>query len=275
MNGKALHLACGITVLLLAGCGKTAPSINTGIPAEETLRAKPAALSYAVKEYSWKVGDPSVSLIRTDTGVCFLSLVSGNFEGFGEKVGVHPGKDGFWHLEGKGQQEGIAAKAVSISSITPAVFGSGVKQYEWTNGQAPVRMLNKNEGVCFLSGLSGRFAGYGEEVRVRLADDGYWYLGGQSGQADLKAKAIGIEWTASGAAGVEIKEHSWSVGKPAVKLLRKEEGFCFLASVSGVLAGSGEQLRVYLADDGYWYLAGQSGQDALSARAIAVRVPTR
>jgi hypothetical protein len=76
-----------------------------------------------------------------------------------------------------------------------------VKQYEWTNGQAPVRMLHKNDGVCFLSGLSGSFGGYGEEVRVRLADDGYWYLGGQTRQAELKAKAIGIEWVVSGAAG--------------------------------------------------------------------------
>lgn len=144
MNWKALPLACGFAVLLLGGCSKNASMTSAGNPAEEihpSKSTKAAAFSYAVTEYSWKVGDPSKSLIRTDTGVCFLSFISGNFEGYGEEVGVHTANDGFWHLDGKGQQEGIAAKATAISAIDPAVFRSGVKQYEWTNGQEPLRNL--------------------------------------------------------------------------------------------------------------------------------------
>ena len=57
---------------------------------------------------------------------------------------------------------------------------------------------------------------------MRLAEEGYWYLDGRSGQGELKAKAIGIEWSAPPAAVIEIKEHTWSAGSQPLKLLRKE-----------------------------------------------------
>jgi hypothetical protein len=56
----------------------------------------------------------------------------------------------------------------------------------------PVKMISRAEGFCLLSGIGGAFQGGGESVEVRIGDDGYWYLGGKSGQPSLVAEAISV-----------------------------------------------------------------------------------
>lgn len=72
-------------------------------------------------------------------------------------------------------------------------------------------------------------------------------------------------------AGPSVETRSWHQGEPPVRLLRKEEGFCALSGVTGHFQGGGEAVRVYLGDDGYWYLGGESQQDDVAADCIVVR----
>lgn len=53
-------------------------------------------------------------------------------------------------------------------------------------------------------------------------------------------------------------------------MIAKEEGFCFLTEVGGHFAGGGESVRVYIGEDGYWYLHGKSAQ-AVWAKAMSVQ----
>src|SRR4051794_4165820 len=48
-------------------------------------------------------------------------------------------------------------------------------EYRWKRGEPPVRMIRKDEGVCYLSQVQGHFAGAGESVGVYLDADGFWY----------------------------------------------------------------------------------------------------
>jgi hypothetical protein len=227
---------------------------------------------YSVNRYSWNLGQPNKRLIPKNRGFCFLAAVSGHFAGYGEAAGVHLTSDGFWSLDGHSGQDALSAEAVSIESLTPAVFKSGPKEYHWRNGQPPVKMLHKNVGICFLSAIEGHFEGSAESVSVRLADDGYWYLEGKSNQDQLGASAVGIEWAKPGAYSIEAQEHNWSVGDSPVRLLEKRQGFAFLSSVSGRFLGQGEDVRVYLGDDDVWHLAGRSGQSSLRATGTSIRV---
>ena len=70
--------------------------------------------------------------------------------------------------------------------------------------------------------------------------------------------------------GGTVEFHSWHQGELPLKLIRQEEGFCALTSVSGRFDGSGEMIQVYVADDGYWYLAGKSQQSGVAAECIVV-----
>ena len=61
-------------------------------------------------------------------------------------------------------------------------------EYNWCQGGSEVRMIHKDKGFCFLTYVSGHFEGGGEAVWVYIKDD-YWYLGGQSLQQSVCAKA--------------------------------------------------------------------------------------
>jgi hypothetical protein len=65
--------------------------------------------------------------------------------------------------------------------------------YEWKRNAAPVKMISKDEGYCFLTEIGGHFAGGGESVKVYIGEDGFWYLGGGAFQ-DIWAKAMSVKF---------------------------------------------------------------------------------
>ncbi len=71
--------------------------------------------------------------------------------------------------------------------------------------------------------------------------------------------------------GGAVEFHTWQQGEPPVKLIRRDEGFCALTRVTGNFRGYGETVRVYISDDGYWYLGGDSQQNDVTADCIVVR----
>ena len=56
-------------------------------------------------------------------------------------------------------------------------------------------------------------------------------------------------------------------------MIRKEEGFCYLTAAAGAFNGGGEVANVYVGDDGYWYLGGQTGAGFLRLSAVSVGRP--
>lgn len=63
------------------------------------------------KDFSWYQGQAEVKMIKKGGGICFLTYVSGKFEGGEEAVSIFE-KQGYWYLEGRSHQEGVSARAV-------------------------------------------------------------------------------------------------------------------------------------------------------------------
>src|SRR5262249_49382779 len=72
---------------------------------------------------------------------------------------------------------------------------------------------------------------------------------------------------------VQIDEYRWVNGRPSVKMVGSDEGFCFLSSVGGGFRGARESVRITRVDDGSWTLGGESFQPILFAPALRVRGP--
>jgi hypothetical protein len=64
--------------------------------------------------------------------------------------------------------------------------------YRWEQGKPAVKLIHSSKGFAILSHVQGKFEGVGEFVRVYVASDGYWYLGGASGQVGVTAEAYCI-----------------------------------------------------------------------------------
>ena len=71
----------------------------------------------------------------------------------------------------------------------------------------------------------------------------------------------------------EYKTYRWEHNAPPVKMIHKDEGFCYVAGVGGAFDGGGEVGRVYIGeDDGYWYLHGSTAHGFLVVSAMAVKM---
>lgn len=69
-----------------------------------------------------------------------------------------------------------------------------VNFHTWSKGQPPVRLIHKNEGICYLSRIQGAFFGGAEIAEVYIDKDGFWYLRGNSLQKELSVTAVSVKF---------------------------------------------------------------------------------
>ncbi|MGN6544191.1 MAG: SHD1 domain-containing protein [Aureliella sp.] len=248
----------------------------------EALRSpsgKTSLLSYQLYEHIWKTGDEPQALISPEQGIAILAEIAGDFSSPTTSIEVGLSSDKHWQLAGKTEGAYIVARAYTVEELNRALFSDKVEVFSWSAGQAPIKMLRKDEGICCLSGISGALHGYGEEVRVHLVEDEgsgeeYWVLDGHSAQPQLSAKAVALRWKDPEKVIADVTEEVWHVGSEAKSVLPLGEGLCFFGSVSGNFVGGGEIVRL-TNEEGAWHLSGQSGQSELSARALVVRIQAK
>jgi hypothetical protein len=218
--------------------------------------------------YTWSAGKPPVEMIPLSQGICVLTRIGGAFYGVGEEIGIGVvGSE--WRMAGRAGMDPVAS-ATALLTPGAGTFRAPVA-YTWKNGDAPVRMIRTDEGICVLSGISGGLRGEGEDVRVYPGDDGYWYLGGRSGVA-LTVHALALRPVKANTFRALYSEAVWNPKTGPIKMISKDEGFCFISGVGGKYEGASEVARVYVGEDGFWYLDAQSRQNSMSVRAISVRI---
>lgn len=219
---------------------------------------------------AWTSGKPPARLLRDDQGFCLLGGVRGGFNGHGQAFGVALQRDAFWYLNGK-SKEPLAATAMVVPTKYRQLFEDQVLTFTCSREEGPIKMIHSSDGFCFLSAVSGKMAGGGEEARVFVdRRDGFWYLRLRSEQP-LAAKACALRFKKPGEFDAVVTEHSWKDGQEPVRLLQADEGFCFLSAVGGSFGGPQESVGIVLRD-GAWHL-GDTAREFLVAKAISVQVP--
>ena len=61
--------------------------------------------------------------------------------------------------------------------------------FEWSNGQQPVEMIAVNDGICYLTLITGFFENMGEDVAKIFILGDYWHLGGSTSRFGTGAEA--------------------------------------------------------------------------------------
>ena len=218
----------------------------------------------ARQEFTWNqdAGDTDPTpMYGQDQGVCFLTAVQGKFEGDGESLNVYL-QNRQWFLGGQSGTFGVGGKATCLAwneivGSYPSIYGP----YTWHQRQGSSRTFlgnfDEGNGVCFLSGVSGKFAGSGEHVEITFESYSRrnWMLGGDSGKRDVSATAYCIPTSYNYTKLTD--PYNWNQYKSPVYLGSGYAG-CFLTGFVGNFQGSKE--RVALRDNyDQWYLEGNSG----------------
>ncbi len=98
-------------------------------------------------------------------------------------------------------------------------------------------------------------------------------LGGDAARAaEYKKELARIRGLKFHSPKFEFTTFQWEHNAAPVKMIHKDEGFCYLADIGGAFDGGAEVARVYISDDGFWYLHGSTGREFLVVRAIAVKM---
>jgi hypothetical protein len=80
------------------------------------------------------------------------------------------------------------AVATTNQDFSAALTSGYSQEYSWTQGQPATLMGTTAYRACFITRITGRFAGGGESVRI-YKSNGSWYLSGASQQQDVSASA--------------------------------------------------------------------------------------
>jgi hypothetical protein len=246
MGAAALVLAANNPVS--ADTGRPKPKLNVLSPGSKVLEVASGG------EFVWNQGDAPVRMGPADSQTCFLTGVTGDFEGGGESVHAYVVADS-WYLGGSSLQGGVAAFARCVP-----VRGSG--EYFWSQGELARPMGGDADKACFLTYVTGHFEGGGEWVNT-FTTGGSWYLGGNSLQQGVAAGARCIPVSSY------TGEFAWAQGQTPEPMVPVRDSSCFLTLMTGRFKGGGELVRVFQYRD-WWFLGGTSLQEGVADRARCV-----
>ena len=180
---------------------------------------------------------------------CGIKSVRGQFNGEKERVLIAEDSVGGWYLSGTSNTKKVRIEALCFPhrSGAPSV-------HHWTQGQDRVLLGSVARRYCALTSISGNFAGRGEAVRV-YAENGMWYLSGQSKKKGVSGLAACIEVEED----TPVKFFDWSQGQPTEEAGSAATSICMLSSMTGEFAGDEAIMLGW--DGGVWTLGGNTKRD--------------
>ena len=105
-------------VLIIGGCGMLMFRLKNQVAAQNSALQAFVADSKnkvpAISFFHWEQGQSAVKLIKSTEGFCFLTKVTGRFEGGGEAVRLWINADGYWYLGGDSHQQGVSAECAVL-----------------------------------------------------------------------------------------------------------------------------------------------------------------
>ena len=228
------------------------------------------------QRFVWTQGQAVRAMGTASDRACFLTQLSGKFEGANERVAIERSNGG-WVLGGISSQSGIFGEAQCVAAPSTS------NEIIWNNSMDPVDLgpvdLPNGSGsakhtACFLTSFSGRLGGGGEAVRV-YQDSGRWWLSGRTQQSYITAAARCIPVESVG------PEQVWGQGNPPLQLTEDPPNprtVCFLTGVAGRFEGNGEAAQVTTAvgPSGalIQWLGGKSAQVDVESRAVCATLQT-
>jgi hypothetical protein len=253
---RVVGFAVSTALMSTTGCMMQADGAGEG--ATEDVGSASEALMTA--EQTWSQGQAPVVLGSSSNRFCYLTSISGKFEGGGESVHVRI-NNGQWELTGTSGQVGVSARARCQLNVSGANITG---EFSWVQGQSELNLGSTNTQACFLTRVAGKFNGGGEAVWVRKSGSTY-LLGGMSNQVGVGTRARCLTGTST-----FINDWTWSQGSVAtvmVQALTENNGWaCGLTRMTGSFKGGGE--RIFIDWDGSTRrLRGSSSQSGVAASA--------
>jgi hypothetical protein len=185
-GGEAVRVLNANGTWLLTGSSQQSGVGGTAACVSQAPLTQPVFPGRYSLEYVWRQGNAPVNMGSTNGRVCFLTGMSGKFEGGGEMIRTRV-SNGSWFLDGTSSQAGVAAWAYCLGGVPYTVE----KSYDQTQGSGTFLFSDPkmDAAVCALTRVQGKFRGATESVAVDFHPDipqiAGWYMYVHSNQAGV------------------------------------------------------------------------------------------
>lgn len=130
-----------------------------------------------------------------------------------------------------------------LAEQTAALVGPGPFEFERKPGQQPQNIMLVNDGMCFLTGVSGAFTGT-QNAELRRTN-GVWVLD----PGGVRVRAACYPWSTlsslnSGVLNTAFWTFAYPVDPFSSLQLFNLDGFCSIRQIAGALDGAGEDIVV-------------------------------
>lgn len=251
-----IHLSIAATCLFATGCVEPAED-SAGI-ADSTATS---STSLTTNDYSWYQGQGPIRMLHQSAGFCFLTRVSGKFEGGGESVRIGLDGSGYFTLFGTSYQEGVTANARCVTWNEFGATGGRVDTFGWTSSNSTVANRD-NASFCYLSAISGQFD-FGGGEWVGVSTGGTWSttaraLSGAGTHA--QTTCVTMHDAANRTIYPKLGPQTWAFQPGSVWTctvdngtaaycarsiaMTSSRGVCMLSHVGGALRGGGEFAQI-------------------------------
>jgi hypothetical protein len=233
---------------------------------------RPVKLPWVYAEHKADRRQPTALLIHGQ-GFGYISRVQGRFGGWAERVRVEVGENNVWGATGAGVEFGVDVKshAYSVETRDHKPVSIAVNAYRWQSPSDSIRMLHKDEGICLLTGIQGGVQAPENFMGISLSDDGYYELAGNSTDKNAVCEVTAVRLSNQQSLAAEVEKYHWQAGDEPIRMIHRNEGICFLSKIGGIWNRPGDEARVWIGDDGFWYLAGGDAEMKAFAQAMSVR----
>ena len=257
--------------------------------------------AWATGPYAWSQGKAFKQMESTQTHVCILTKVTGDFDGGGEEVKVFQAS-GYWYLGGKSQQTGVGGQAYCFAK--DKFLANGPLRINSDDGIWKMAKAGSNcfsaqgdawwgDATTMLSGISGELRKSGDKAVIKLSSgpftpsilrvdtckednssNGYLKAYAHSffagtGSSGKLAKYWGSEYVAdSGKKCVD------GLGDYEVPMAPVNDAMCHFTWIGGGdnWSGGAEYVRIYPKYDGNierWFLRAHAGGCGNDHRTVA------
>ncbi len=220
---------------------------------------------YSTTEYTWKQGNTEISLGRDTDKICYLTGVSGAFDGPMEWVRVENRSANYYLKGGAGKSNAsVQAWAHCVNNPKGDTYTSEFTHNVLKDGILRQSMEQADISNCFLTGMKGKFGGYMESIEINEYNR-YSHLESKTAKYEVEAKGSCVFRTNADVG----KEYTWKKGMQVLQMESADTNLCYLTKVNGDFGGYREWARIKKVG-GYWTLSGATDKAFLEVRAKCV-----
>lgn len=142
---------------------------------------------------------------------------------------------------------------------------------QYRGGKVTKPNIPATEGLCLLTRFGGGWNNINDLFQLTIDRSRRWVVTGGNGTDSTNFDVLSLHFGRKKFPRVTYQTHEFK-NNEKVRLIHSDEGLCMFSMINGAFSGKGEHARVFIDNDGYWYLFCETKQ-VTATQAVSITFP--